>query len=98
MTEHRNIDFIWLERAGWLPLPYYSPIYHRASTLEKAVVGVGGAPSPMNDRVRPCDRNVETRGVDRLGNGTEPFMLEVRVMADGVRVVNVGDGGNTKSV
>lgn len=99
MTDIENIDFIWWERARGLPLPYYSnPKNPRASTLEKAVVGVGGAPSPINERVRPCDRNVETRGVDEVGNGTEPFMLEVRVMAEGVRVVNVGDGGNTKSV
>jgi len=78
--------------------PYSNPKNPRASTFEKAVVGVGGAPSPMNERVRPCDRNVDTRGVDELGNGTAAFRLEVKVMADGVRVVSVGDGGNTKSV
>lgn len=96
---HRNIDFICLERAGVLALPHSSPPKNpRASTLEKAVVGVGGAPSPINERVRPFDRKVDTRGVLRLGNGTRSFMLEVRVIAEGVRVVNVGDGGNTKSV
>jgi len=73
-------------------------MYPRASTREKAVVGVGGAPSPINDLVRPCERKVDTRGVEMLGNGTEPFVLEVRVMVEGVRVVSVGEGGNTKSV
>lgn len=62
------------------------------------MVGVGGAPSPINDRVRPWERKVETRGVERLGNGTGPLILEVSVIVDGVRVVRVGDGGNTKSV
>jgi len=61
-------------------------------------VGVGGAPSPINDRVRPCARKVDTRGVDKLGKGTGPLTLDVKVIVDGVRVVNVGEGGNTKSV
>ena len=60
-------------------------------------MGVGIAPSPMNDLVRPCERRVETRGVERLGKGMG-LAFEVRVIADGVRVVNVGDGGNTNSV
>jgi hypothetical protein len=79
--------------------PHYSnPTQPRASTREQAVVGLGAAPSPMNDLVRPCARNVETRGVDRLGKATGMFKLEVRVMVDGVRVVRVGEGGNTNSV
>lgn len=78
---------------------YSSPTYPRASTLENAVVGVGGAPRPMNDRVRPpCERKVDTRGVERLGKATGVAILEVSVIVDGVRVVSVGEGGNTKSV
>lgn len=61
-------------------------------------MGVGDAPSPMKDRVRPCERKVETRGVDRLGKGIGMFKLEVRVIVVGVPVVSVGDGGNTNSV
>lgn len=52
----------------------------------------------MNDRVRPFEWNVDTRGVDRLGNGTGPAWCDISVIADGVRVVRVGDGGNTNSV
>lgn len=52
----------------------------------------------MKDRVRPCERKVETRGVVRLGNGTGVLTLEVRVMVEGVRVVSVGEGGKTKRV
>lgn len=61
-------------------------------------MGVGGAPSPIKDRVRPWERNVETLGVERLGKGMRPPILDVRVMVDGVRVVSVGDGGKTNSV
>lgn len=52
----------------------------------------------MNDRVRPLDLNVETRGVDKLGNGTGPIALDIRVMVDGVRAFIVGEGGKTKRV
>jgi hypothetical protein len=53
----------------------------------------------MNDRVRPFDWKVDTRGVARLGKGTGPAAAEdINVMVLGVRVVSVGDGGNTKSV
>jgi len=53
----------------------------------------------MNDRVRPpCERKVDTRGVERLGKATGVAILEVSVIVDGVRVVSVGEGGNTKSV
>lgn len=75
-----------------------SPTYPRTSTFENATVGVGGAPSPMNERVRPFDWNVDTRGVDKLGNATGPAWCDINVIADGVRVVRVGDGGNTNSV
>jgi hypothetical protein len=65
-------------------------------------VGVGTLPMPMNDRVLPCVLNVETRGVDKLGNGTGAARLEVSVIVDGVLLavarVDVGDGGKTKSV
>jgi len=67
--------------------------------LEKAVVGVGMLPRPMNDLVRPpWDLKVDTLGVDKLGKGTTPVKLDVSVIVDGVRVVNVGEGGNTNSV
>ena len=62
------------------------------------MVGVGGMPKPMNDFVLPCERKVATRGVADDGNGTGTFKFEVRVIVDGVRVVNVGDGGNKKRV
>lgn len=72
----------------------------RASTLENAVVGVGGAPRPIKDLVRPCARNVDTRGVADEGKGTPTF--DVKVIAEGVLVgmpeEASGDGGNTKSV
>jgi hypothetical protein len=61
-----------------------------------AVVGVGGTLTPMNDRVLPCFRNVDTLGVDIAGKGTLP--LVVTVMVEGVRVDCVGEGGKTKSV
>lgn len=61
-------------------------------------MGVGGAPNPMKDRVRPWERKVETRGVERLGKGTKPCMPEVKVIVDGVRVVSVGEGGKTNNV
>jgi len=45
----------------------------------------------MKDLVLPLDLEVETRGVDMLGNGTAP---EVNVIVEGVRVcvVKVGFG------
>lgn len=52
----------------------------------------------MNDFVLPCERKVDTRGVDRVGNGTAPFRFEVRVMVDGVRVLGIESGGKTKRV
>jgi hypothetical protein len=70
--------------------------------LENATVGVGGAPKPINDRVRPFEWNVDTRGVDRLGKGTGPgtAKFDISVMVEGVRdaTVIVGEGGNTNSV
>lgn len=77
--------------------PELRPTHPRTSTREHAVVGVGGALRPMNDFVLPCERKVDTRGVDSDGKGTVAG-LEVRVIVDGVRVERVGDGGNTKSV
>jgi hypothetical protein len=67
----------------------------RASTLEHAVVGVGGAPMTMRLRLRPSFRNVDTRGVDNVGNGTLD-MFEVSVIVDGV--VTDCSGGKTKRV
>ena len=73
------------------------PTQPLASTREHAVVHVGGAPTPINDLVRPCLLKVATRGVDMDGKGTALFTLEVRVMVDGVRDV-VGEEGKTKRV
>lgn len=50
----------------------------------------------MNDRRRPSVLKVETRGVDTDGNGKNDF--EVTVIVEGVRVVSVGEGGNTNKV
>jgi len=76
---------------------YPRPTYPRASTFENATVGVGCASKPMKDLVLPLDLKVETRGVDRLGNGTAP---DVNVIVEGVRacVVKVGEGGKTNNV
>lgn len=53
----------------------------------------------MKDLVRPCALKLDTRGVDRLGNGTGALLS---VIVEGVRLavarVDVGDGGKTKSV
>jgi len=49
----------------------------------------------MKDLVLPFDLKVETRGVDRLGNGTAS---EVNVIVEGVRVVKVGEGGKRNNV
>jgi len=49
----------------------------------------------MKDLVLPLDLKVETRGVDRLGNGTA---LDVNVIVEGVLVVKVGEGGKTNNV
>ncbi len=74
-----------------------SPTHPRASTRDEAMVGVTGAPTPMNDLRRPSLLKVETRGVAVVGNGSdEPDII---VIVDGVReAASVGDGGNTKSV
>jgi len=77
---------------------YPRPTYPRASTFENAIVGVGSTPKPMKDRVLPLDWKVETRGVDRLGNGTAPGKFDVNVIVEGVRVVKVGEGGKTNNV
>jgi hypothetical protein len=77
---------------------YSNPIQPFASTREHAVVGVGGAPRPMNDLVLPWERKVDIRGVDAVGNGTALVIFEVRVMVDGVRVAGAGSGGNTNKV
>ena len=76
---------------------YPRATYPRASTFENATVGVGGAPKSMKDLVLPLDLKVETRGVDRLRNGTAP---DVNVIVEGVRVhvVRVGEGGKTNNV
>jgi len=74
-----------------------APNHPLASTREHAVVGVGGTPRPINDLVLPCDRKVATLGVVAFGKGTILLKFEVRVIVDGVRVVD-GDGGKTKSV
>jgi len=73
------------------------PTYPRASTFENAVVGVTGVPTPMNERVRPCSRKLETLGVLAPKNGIGELILD-NVMVDGVLVVVVGDGGNTNNV
>lgn len=58
----------------------------------------------MNDRVRPCDREVATRGVIWEGKGYALWLkLDVIVIVDGVRMavavaVTVGEGGKTKRV
>lgn len=62
------------------------------------VVGVGGGPSPIYERVRPCERKVDTRGVENEGKGICPLIVEVNVIVDGVRVVSVGEGGKTNKV
>ena len=77
---------------------YARPTWPRTSTFEKATVGVGGAPNPMNDRVRPLEWKVDTRGVDKLGKGTGPATFDISVIVEGVRVVSVGDGGKTNNV
>jgi len=71
-----------------------------------AVVGVIGVPTPMNDLVLPCFRNVEIFGVEIVGNGiilppalaVPSAFVVVNITADGVRVVRVGEGGKTKRV
>jgi len=70
-----------------------------------AVVGAIEVPIPINDFVRPSCLDVEILGNDTEGNGTIPLIatlaggvVMVSVAADGVRVVRVGEGGNTKSV
>lgn len=86
-------------KVGTAPLVHSRPTYPRASTLENPVVGTGDTPRPMKVRVRPCERKVETRGVERLGNGTGPLTLDVSVIVEGVRDLNaVGEGGKTKRV
>ena len=40
---------------AWRGARYSSPTYPRTSTFENATVGVGGAPRPMNERVRPFE-------------------------------------------
>lgn len=77
---------------------YPRPTYPRASTFENATVGVGTPPKPMKDLVLPLDWKVETRGVDRLGNGTAPGKSDVNVIVEGVRVVKDGEGGKTNNV
>ena len=60
-------------------------------------MGVAGAVRPMNDLRPPSDLNVDTRGVDIVGNGNEAF--DVMVSVEGVRVAaSVGDGGKTNRV
>ncbi len=81
--------------------------------MVKAVVGVIGVPTPMNDLVLPCFLNVEIFGVDIVGNGimlppptpltpldtlAAAAVVVVNITADGVRVVRVGEGGKTKRV
>ena len=72
-------------------------MYPRASTFENATVGVGDVPKLIKDLVLPLDLKVDTRGVDRLGNGTTPG---VNVIVEGVRVCaeKVGEGGKTNNV
>jgi len=76
---------------------YPRPTYPLASTFENATVGVGSEPKPMKDLVLPLDLKVDTRGVDRLGNGTAS---DVNVIVEGlrVRVAKVGEGGKTNKV
>lgn len=52
-------------------------------------------PKLMKDLVLPLDLKVETRGVDRLGNG---IASDVNVIVEGVHVVKVGEGGKTNNV
>jgi len=53
----------------------------------------------MKDLVRPCALKLDTRGVDKLGNGSGPLLS---VIVEGVRLAvarpDVGDGGKTKRV
>jgi len=50
----------------------------------------------MNERRRPSVLKDDTRGVAKEGNGYDES--DVSVIVEGVRVIRVGDGGNTKSV
>lgn len=51
----------------------------------------------MNERRRPSVWKVDTRGVETLGKGKDDLEAVI-VIVEGVRVVNVGEGGNTSRV
>ena len=61
-------------------------------------MGMAGATIPMMDLLFPCRLVVGgARGSETEGKGTGTF-IDVRVIADGVCVVSVGEGGKTKRV
>jgi len=70
------------------------PTQPLASTRACAVVGVEGIIRPIRDVLRLWDLG---RGVAEEGKGTETE-LDVRVIAEGVHVEKVGEGGNTNNV
>jgi len=70
------------------------PTQPLASTRACAVVGVEGIIRPIRDLLQLLDLG---RGVTEEGKGTETE-LDVRVIAEGVHVEKVGEGGKTNSV
>jgi hypothetical protein len=69
------------------------PTQPLASTRACAVVGVEGTIRPIRDLLELA----LGRGVTEEGKGTETG-LDVRVIAEGVHVEKVGEGGKTNSV
>jgi hypothetical protein len=70
------------------------PTQPLASTRACAVVGVEGTIRPIRDLLELLALG---RGFTEEGNGTETG-LDVRVIAEGVHVEKVGEGGRTNSV
>ena len=74
---------------------YFIPTHPRASTREKAVVGVAGA---TKDCVRPRDPLLSKRGVFMLGKA-KMFTFGVRIIIEGAALRRaVGEGGKTNNV
>jgi hypothetical protein len=70
------------------------PTQPLASTRACAVVGVEGTIRPIRDLLELLALG---RGFTEEGNGTVT-LFDVRVIADGVHVEKVGEGGKTNSV